>query len=228
MRDHPSKVNAAFSSQHGDGKDLGKAERMNLRNEIARTLLSEEDSDVAAQLGERAKSQHDAEMEEWNLILEGVSLASDVSQWVFIIFALGLLAYVLLLGLEIPSSTPCTPSSRPSVLMPVAALLSSREMLTREMLTMGFSLRKSILSPESTSLLTLLRSVHWWPGDHSKTKDWTQWDADGFSSGVAGPFLAYAGEISASHRCERCRGRLNFLPIFQINRYREKTKQDPC
>ena len=47
-------------------------------------------------------------------------------------------------------------------------------------------------------------SVHWWPGDRTSTKDWTQWDKDAFNVGVAGPFLRYAGETGMLlYRAER-------------------------
>ena len=55
----------------------------------------------------------------------------------------------------------------------------------------------SLHSLETGLVLTPLNRVHWWPGDRTSTKNWTQWDQEKFNSGVAGPFLKYAGENSA-------------------------------
>lgn len=68
-----------------------------------------------------------------------------------------------------------------------------------------FSQRQYYLLYSSGSLLVtdIKERVHWWPGDRTSTKDWTQWDEDGFNSGVAGPFLAYAAANSESYFCMR-------------------------
>ena len=77
--------------------------------------------------------------------------------------------------------------------MPIVMFHSSLEMPGRKNRIRSFLLR------ESGSLLPypvtdVLQSVHWWPGDRNETKSWTQWDPEGFTSGVAGPFLKYVAE----------------------------------
>ena len=48
--------------------------------------------------------------------------------------------------------------------------------------------------PKFWFLIDVKKRLHWWPGDHGSTRNWAKWDEDAFSSGVAGPFLAYANE----------------------------------
>ena len=40
----------------------------------------------------------------------------------------------------------------------------------------------------------MYKSVHWWPEDRGSSKSWTEWDPEGFGTGVAGPFLKYVVE----------------------------------
>lgn len=86
MLEYSREVNTAFVSRHSDGKNLSNAQRLNLRYDVAKTLLSNQYSRLVNELENRAKAQHDTEMEEWNLILEDISLADDVSRCVFILF----------------------------------------------------------------------------------------------------------------------------------------------
>ena len=80
MQDYSDEVNTAFVGQHGDGKDLGRTQRMNLRHDVAKALVSDKYSHLVNELENKAKVQHDAEMDEWKLILNDVSLAENVPQ----------------------------------------------------------------------------------------------------------------------------------------------------
>lgn len=86
MLDYPSEVNAAFVSQHGDGKNMSNSDRLNLRYKVANSLLSKQYSHLTGKLDNKAKAQHDVEMDEWNLALDDISLANNVPQYVFISF----------------------------------------------------------------------------------------------------------------------------------------------
>ena len=93
------------------------------------------------------------------------------------------------------SSTLSILSYKQSAHMPIVTFHSLLEMLERMNRIRDFSLRESGL-PLSHLVIDGLQSVHWWPGDHDQTKSWTQWDPEGFNSGVASPFLKYASETS--------------------------------
>ena len=80
MHDNPDTVNAAFVSQHADGKNLSKTEKMNLRYGLAKTMLSRQYSHLVPDLNKKAAAQHEADLEEWNMRLEGVSAAEDIPQ----------------------------------------------------------------------------------------------------------------------------------------------------
>ena len=86
MLDYAREVNTAFVSWHGDGKNFSNAQRLNLRYDVAKALLNGQYSHLINELDNKAKAQHDAEMDEWNLILDDISLAEDVPQYVFFLF----------------------------------------------------------------------------------------------------------------------------------------------
>ncbi|KAF9777748.1 hypothetical protein BJ322DRAFT_1025590 [Thelephora terrestris] len=44
-------------------------------------------------------------------------------------------------------------------------------------------------SPEKDNDEGFFTAVHWWPGDRTSTRDWTQWDTDVFDAGVADQLL---------------------------------------
>lgn len=79
MRDYPLEVNAAFVSRHGEGKHLNNAQRLNLRYEAAKVVLSGKHSDLTSELESKAKAEHIMEKDEWNMSLNDISLAGDVS-----------------------------------------------------------------------------------------------------------------------------------------------------
>ena len=86
MLDYTHEVNTAFMSRHGNGKNFSNAQRLNLQYNVAKALLNGQYSHLINELDNKAKAQHDAEMDEWNLILDDISLAEDVPQYVFFLF----------------------------------------------------------------------------------------------------------------------------------------------
>src|ERR1700753_1824658 len=82
MFEDPKAVNEAFFAQYGDGKSLTRAERMNKRNEIAKTLVKTTWSEQAPGLEKRAKETHERELREWNLELDHVEEAEEVLEYV--------------------------------------------------------------------------------------------------------------------------------------------------
>ena len=86
MLDYAHEVNTAFVSWHGDGKNFSNTQRLNLRYDMAKALLNGQYSHLINELDNKVKVQHDAEMDEWNLILDDISLAEDVLQYVFFLF----------------------------------------------------------------------------------------------------------------------------------------------
>jgi hypothetical protein len=84
MRDYPAKVKKAFAAQYGNGNNLSKADRLNFQNSVAKKLLYEENTDLIDELQAKAKAQHTAGKNEWNMILEDISAAENVAQYVFL------------------------------------------------------------------------------------------------------------------------------------------------
>ena len=88
MLDYPQELNSAFVSRHGDGKNLGSAQRMNLRSELAKKMLSAQYSHLTQELEKKAAEQHEREMSQWNLTLEDLSEAPDVPLCVTLLLSL--------------------------------------------------------------------------------------------------------------------------------------------
>lgn len=88
MQDHPKKVKAAFFEQYDEGTGLSSGQRLNLQLEVAKDLLNEKYPDLIDELNQKAKDENAAELAEWKLILEDISLAGDVAQYVlfFLVF----------------------------------------------------------------------------------------------------------------------------------------------
>lgn len=82
MADHPDILNTAFASQYSDGKKLTGAEHMNLRTELAKKLVSGQHANLVSELEKKAAADHEKAMNEWQLTLENVSEAEDVSLYV--------------------------------------------------------------------------------------------------------------------------------------------------
>ena len=83
MLDYSDVFNAAFIKNHGDGARLGGTQRMNLRAQLAKKMVSSDKySHLTKELEWKATEDHEKEMNEWNLILEDISEAADVSTYV--------------------------------------------------------------------------------------------------------------------------------------------------
>jgi hypothetical protein len=78
MLEYPEAVDAAVLHQYGPGAELANVDKMNRRHDVAKTLLATKYSGLRSELKDRAASQHDAELKEWRLILDGISSAQDV------------------------------------------------------------------------------------------------------------------------------------------------------
>ena len=83
MLDYPDTVKAAFIHRHGDGENLSSAQKMNVRHDVAKALLARQYSHLTGELDKKAIDQHNMAVAEWNLILDDVSFAQDISQYVF-------------------------------------------------------------------------------------------------------------------------------------------------
>lgn len=112
MLEYPSAVKAAFIHQHGDAGKYTSTQRMNMRYDVAKSLLAQKYSHLTSTLDQNAINQHNAELDEWNLILDGVPFAEDVSRYVF--------------SLVLPSLThSCVCSARDTLLDAVHPLLQA-------------------------------------------------------------------------------------------------------
>ena len=80
MLEHRKEVDSAFLERHSDGDSLPGVLKMNILYDLAKTLFNEKYSHLEDKLKRRADEQHDAELEEWNMILEDVSLSPDTPQ----------------------------------------------------------------------------------------------------------------------------------------------------
>ena len=226
MLDYPYKVNAAFAGWYGNSKNLSNMQCLNFQHDVAKAILSDRHSHLTKELEKKAKAQHAIDMEEWNMILNSITLSNDPAQYVP-------------LSLTLDINWHFTSSTRDTLFDAVYPLLQVIGSYADCYITLiagnarrdntkngFFTVWVYILFLRATLLLTPWKRVHWWPGDCSSMKNWTQWDSDGFNSGVAGPFLKYAGEISASHCCEMHLGELTFLFHFQINYCQMQTKDN--
>ena len=86
MLDHSDAVNAAFVSKHSDGARLASSDRLNLRYKVAKKMLFKNYSHLKSELDEKAGIQHDAEMAEWEMVLENITSVKDISRYVFFPF----------------------------------------------------------------------------------------------------------------------------------------------
>ena len=90
MLDHSDVFNAAFVNHHGNGARLGGAQRLNLRAQLAKKMVSSSQySHLTKELEQKAAEHHEKEMNEWNLILDGISEAADVPAYVASFLILG-------------------------------------------------------------------------------------------------------------------------------------------
>lgn len=81
MFENPKAINDVFFAQYGEGASLSRAERMNIRNDIARRLVKAS-PEQAQELERSAKANHERELREWNVELDNIDEAEDVIQYV--------------------------------------------------------------------------------------------------------------------------------------------------
>lgn len=84
MQDYPKEFNAAFVSRYGEGKGFQPAERMNLCTELAKSMVNNGHSHLLNDLEKKAKEEHEKALAEWELVLDDISEARDVSAYVLI------------------------------------------------------------------------------------------------------------------------------------------------
>jgi hypothetical protein len=86
MLDYPVEVNATFVSWYSDSRALTNSQKMNLCYDMAKLLLSNWFSHLINNLNQKAADQHKADIDEWSLMLQDVSAAKDISQYVLLLF----------------------------------------------------------------------------------------------------------------------------------------------
>ena len=79
MLEEPSIVNAAFVSKYGEGRGMERIERVNKRNELAKSLVTTTYKHLVVGLEARAKATHEREMKEWAIELDDIEQAEDVT-----------------------------------------------------------------------------------------------------------------------------------------------------
>lgn len=148
MADYPEVVSAAFNLQHGDpAKSLSGAQRMNLRSDIARGMVSGQYSHIVGELERKAMDDHEKELNQWNLFLTDISEAEDVSRCVPFPDPQSIASLCFHLAvLAIPSSMPYILFSVQLAYMRIVTFRSSLVTLRRTNLVTCFSLRRLTLS----------------------------------------------------------------------------------
>ena len=142
MVDHPDILNAAFVSQHGDGKNFSNPQRLNLRLDLARKMISGHYAHLAKDLETAAVTHHEKEMMEWKVALENLSEAEDVPLYVPPFPSMSVVTLHSCFTVPvILSSMLYIPSSVGSVYMPTATFRSSSVILARMSRTTGSSPR---------------------------------------------------------------------------------------
>jgi len=78
MLENPRILDAAFKEHYGQGFGLNPVQKMNHRNELAKTLVDTTYKHLAEELAARAKEAHERELGEWGLGLENIGEAEDI------------------------------------------------------------------------------------------------------------------------------------------------------
>lgn len=157
MVDYPHVVNASFVSRYGDGKNFTPAQRMNIRSELAKKLVSTHYANLSNELERKAAEHHEKLLDEWKLDLQDISEAEDVSRYVAPFFS-----SVNIANLYFPFTAPAIHSLKPFILssaelahMPTAMFRSLSVVLERTSQTMAFSPRRFDASFGAGILLTV-------------------------------------------------------------------------
>jgi hypothetical protein len=115
MLEFSDEVNAAVAGRLVDGIKPTNTQLMNLRHEVAKSQLASKDPSLTDELEQKAATHHEVAMKGWDLILEDIAEAEDVSKYVL---SLNLHFVVLFLpwaGPAMPFSTLYTLSFKPLV-----------------------------------------------------------------------------------------------------------------
>lgn len=80
MLEYPDEVSAAVAARSANDTKISGFQLMNVRLEVARSLLGSKDPSFMKGLEQRAAAQHEVALREWELILEDISTAQDVPQ----------------------------------------------------------------------------------------------------------------------------------------------------
>ena len=81
MQEYPDEVKKAFAEAHGSGKNLTNGQRLNLQNDVARDLLHRSYAHLIPELEDTVKEEHEVGMAEWDLTLEDINLAANITQY---------------------------------------------------------------------------------------------------------------------------------------------------
>lgn len=75
--ENPGIIDSTFAKAHS-GEDLTRTEKMNYRNELARTLVETTYKHLAGDLERRAKETNEQELREWTFALDEIGEAEDI------------------------------------------------------------------------------------------------------------------------------------------------------
>ena len=161
MADYPDVTNALFVSKYGEGKNIGGVQRMNFRSELVKkALASNQYSHLVKGLEIKAAELHKKELDQWNVSLEDVLEADDVSLCVFT-FSSSTSIIVLHFCFTVPAIRFSTPYILSSAQLARMLTVMFRSLsVTPEVMdqTMGFSLRE-FHAFFNLGLLLILREV---------------------------------------------------------------------
>ena len=76
--ENPEVVDTAFAQHHGKGEDLTRTQKMNCRNDLAKSLVNTTYKHLIDDLATRAKETHKQELMEWGLGLGDIGEAEDI------------------------------------------------------------------------------------------------------------------------------------------------------
>ena len=81
MLEYPDEVKKALVEEHENCKNLTSGQRLNLQNDVAKTLLYKSYAHLIPELEDTVKEEQEAGMAEWNLTLKDINVAEDVTQY---------------------------------------------------------------------------------------------------------------------------------------------------
>ena len=191
MHEEPTVIKTAFETAYGEGIGMKKIERLNKLNETARELTTTRYAEMVPELERRAKEAHEQEKKEWELDLDKIEEAEDVSlyvspgihklpptdtplqgaRWSFQRGLPSAPIYWTLFGV-LRHPARCRPGGH-----------GRQTLLLRVCQTPNF------LFGTNGSLSN--RSVHYIPREASVRINWSDYNKQGFQDGVVHPFFKY-------------------------------------